>query len=85
MGGEMSKSMDQLRQSAAGGVGQMTATMDLAKSMGSDIQRQQDARKLRGKALFDQFKQKSAAGVNESAPAPKQSDPPAPERQKISV
>ena len=58
---------------------------EMSKSMGSDIQRQQDARKLRGKALFDQFKQKSAAGVNESAPAPKQSDPPAPERQKISV
>jgi hypothetical protein len=83
MGGEMSKSMDQLRQSAASGVGQMTATMDLAKSMGSDIQRQQEARKLRGKALFEQFKQKSAAQVSpEAAP---QAAAPTPDRQKIAV
>ena len=84
MGGEMSKSMDQLRQSAAGGVGQMTATMDLAKSMGSDIQRQQEARKLRGKALFDQFKQKSSAQVSTEAAAP-QATPAAAERQKIAL
>ena len=84
MGGEMSKSMDQLRQSAAGGMGQMTATMDLAKSMGSDIQRQQEARKLRGKALFEQFKQKSAAQVSPEAATP-QATPATPERQKIAV
>jgi hypothetical protein len=84
MGGEMSKSMDQLRQSAAGGVGQMTATMDLAKSMGSDIQRQQEARKIRGKALFEQFKQKSAAGVSTEATAPQVSTA-TPERQKIAL
>jgi len=76
--------MDQLRQSAAGGVGQMTATMDLAKSMGSDIQRQQEARKLRGKALFDQFKQKSSAQVSTEAAAP-QATPAAAERQKIAL
>ena len=80
----MSKSMDQLRQSAAGGVGQMTATMDLAKSMGSDIQRQQEARKIRGKALFEQFKQKSAAGVSTEATAPQVSTA-TPERQKIAL
>ena len=80
----MSKSMDQLRQSAAGGVGQMTATMDLAKSMGSDIQRQQEARKIRGKALFEQFKQKSAAQISTEAAAT-QASPTTPERQKIAV
>jgi hypothetical protein len=84
MGGEMSKSMDQLRQSAAGGMGQMTATVDLAKSMGSDIQRQQEARKIRGKALFEQFKQKSVAGVSTEATAPQVSPAP-PERQKIAL
>ena len=84
MGGEMSKSMDQLRQSAAGGQGQMQATMDLAKSMGSDIQRQQEARKLRGKALFDQFKAKAAGQVSTEAAAP-QATPTTPERQKIAV
>src|SRR5512143_2517773 len=45
MGGEMGTSMQQLRQSAAGGEGQMRATLDLAKEMGSNIQRQQDMRK----------------------------------------
>ena len=58
MGGEMGKSMDQLRQSAAAGQGQMTATMDLAKAMGSDVARQQEARKLRGGMLLQQYKQK---------------------------
>jgi hypothetical protein len=81
----MNKSMDQLRQSAAGGVGQMTATMDLAKAMGSDVQRQQEARKARGKLLFEQYKAKSnqvnaeaAATTPSAATAAK-----APERQKI--
>jgi hypothetical protein len=85
MGGEMNKSMDQLRQSAAGGMGQMTATMDLAKAMGSDVQRQQEARKARGKLLFDQFKAKAnqvnaeAATMAPAAAAAAK----APERQKI--
>ena len=85
MGGEMNKSMEQLRQSAAGGMGQMTATMDLAKAMGSDVQRQQEARKARGKLLFDQFKAKAnqvnaeAAVTTPAAAAAVK----APERQKI--
>src|SRR5256886_5352327 len=41
MGGEMGQSMQQLRQSAAAGEGQMRATLDLAKEMGSGIARQQ--------------------------------------------
>ena len=41
MGGEMGQSMQQLRQSAASGEGQMRATLDLAKEMGSGIARQQ--------------------------------------------
>jgi len=79
MGGEMAQSMQQLRQSAAGGEGQMRATLDLAKEMGSNISRQQDARKMRGKVLFDEYKKKMAMVQSEAAtPAAK----PA-ERQKI--
>lgn len=84
MGGEMGKSMDQLRQSAASGMGQMTATMDLAKAMGSDIARQQEARKIRGTMLLQQYKQKmgmvntEATATPAAAPAAKQA-----ERQKI--
>src|SRR6516164_6322159 len=58
MGGEMGQSMQQLRQSAAAGEGQMRATLDLAKEMGSGIARQQEARKLRGAALFQEYKKK---------------------------
>ena len=85
MGGEMNKSMDQLRQSAAGGIGQMTATMDLAKAMGSDVQRQQEARKARGKLLFEQFKAKSNQVNAEAATTPPAAvaAAKAPERQKI--
>jgi phage shock protein A len=82
MGGEMSQSMQQLRQSAAAGEGQMRATLDLAKEMGSNIQRQQDARRVRGSLLFQEYKKKMGLVQSEaasSAPAPA----PAPERQKI--
>jgi len=80
MGGEMAQSMQQLRQSAAAGEGQMRATLDLAKEMGSGIARQQEARRLRGKALFDEYKKKMAMVQPEAAAgaAPK----PA-EKQKI--
>src|SRR5438045_6708904 len=58
MGGELSQSMQQLRQSAASGEGQMRATLDLAKEMGSNIQRQQDMRKARGAMLFKEYQKK---------------------------
>ena len=58
MGGEMGQSMQQLRQSAAAGEGQMRATLDLAKEMGSGISRQQEARKARGAVLFQEYKKK---------------------------
>jgi len=80
MGGEMAQSMQQLRQSAAGGEGQMRATLDLAKEMGSNISRQQDARKLRGKVLFDEYKKKMAMVQSEATAQP--AAKPA-ERQKI--
>ena len=83
MGGEMGQSMQQLRQSAASGEGQMRATLDLAKEMGSGIARQQDARKLRGAMLFQEYKKKMGLVQPEAAA----SAPPAaaqPERQKIS-
>jgi len=83
MGGEMGQSMQQLRQSAAGGEGQMRATLDLAKAMGSDISRQQEMRKARGSMLFQEYKKKMGM-VQPDAAATTQSAPPAqPERQKI--
>ena len=83
MGGEMGQSMQQLRQSAAAGEGQMRATLDLAKEMGSNIQRQQDMRKARGAMLFQEYKKKMGMVQAEAAPAAPQSTPPQPERQKI--
>jgi hypothetical protein len=82
MGGEMGQSMQQLRQAAAGGEGQMRATLDLAKEMGSGISRQQEMRKARGAMLFEEYKKKMGMVQPEAAaaaaPAAKQ-----PERQKI--
>ena len=82
IGGEMGQSMQQLRQSAASGEGQMRATLDLAKEMGSGIQRQQDMRKARGAALFQEYKKKMGMVQPEAAAIP-QSTAPQPERQKI--
>jgi chromosome segregation ATPase len=83
MGGEMGQSMQQLRQAAAAGEGQMRATLDLAKEMGSGIARQQEMRKARGAMLFQEYKKKmgmvqSEAGTTPAPPTEKQ-----PERQKI--
>lgn len=82
MGGEMGQSMQQLRQAAAGGEGQMRATLDLAKEMGSGVARQQEMRKARGAMLFEEYKKKMGMVQPEAAaaaaPAAKQ-----PERQKI--
>ena len=83
MGGEMSQSMQQLRQSAASGEGQMRATLDLAKAMGSDIQRQQDMRKARGAMLFQEYKKKMGMVQPEAAAAAQPAPPATPERQKI--
>jgi len=83
MGGEMSQSMQQLRQSAASGEGQMRATLDLAKEMGSGIARQQEVRKARGAMLFQEYKKKMGLVQPEAAataPTPAQAQP---ERQKI--
>lgn len=83
MGGELSQSMQQLRQSAASGEGQMRATLDLAKEMGSNIQRQQDMRKARGSMLFQEYKKKMGMVQPEAAATPA-TPAPQPERQKIS-
>jgi hypothetical protein len=80
MGGELSQSMQQLRQSAASGEGQMRATMDLAKEMGSGIARQQEMRRARGKMLFDEYKKKM--GMVQSDATPQTTSAPA-ERQRI--
>src|SRR5678809_979370 len=82
MGGEMNQSMQQLRQTAAGGEGQMRATLDLAREMGAGISRQQEARKLRGAALFEEYKKKMGM-VQPEAAATAQPATPQPERQKI--
>ena len=84
MGGEMGQSMQQLRQSAAGGEGQMRATLDLAKEMGSGISRQQEMRKARGAMLFQEYKKKMGMVQPEAAAAAAKPAPTAqPERQKI--
>lgn len=82
MGGEMSQSMQQLRQSAASGEGQMRATMDLAKEMGSGISRQQEMRKARGAMLFQEYKKKMGMVQPEAATTPAAAGAK-PERQKI--
>lgn len=81
MGGELGQSMQQLRQSAASGEGQMRATLDLAKEMGSNISRQQDAKKMRGAMLFQEYKKKMGMVQPDAIAAPTQAAPP--ERQKI--
>ena len=84
MGGEMSQSMQQLRQSAAGGEGQMRATLDLAKEMGSGIARQQEMRKARGAVLFQEYKKKMGMVQSEAATPSAPASEKQPERQKIS-
>jgi phage shock protein A len=83
MGGEMSQSMQQLRQSAAAGEGQMRATLDLAKAMGSDISRQQEMRKARGAMLFQEYKKKMGMVQPDAAAASQPAPAATPERQKI--
>ena len=83
MGGEMSQSMQQLRQSAASGEGQMRATLDLAKEMGSGIARQQEMRKARGAMLFQEYKKKMGMVQPEAAASTAAAGPEKVERQKI--
>ncbi|MHC1768153.1 MAG: PspA/IM30 family protein [Verrucomicrobiia bacterium] len=82
MGGELGQSMDQLRKSASVGEGQMRATLDLAREMGSGIQRQQEMRKARGAMLFQEYKKKMGMVQGEAAAQAQPAAPPA-ERQKI--
>lgn len=82
MGGEMGQSMQQLRQAAAGGEGQMRATLDLAKEMGSGISRQQEMRKARGSMLFQEYKKKMGMVQPEAAASAQPAATPA-EKQKI--
>jgi putative sterol carrier protein len=83
MGGEMGQSMQQLRQSAASGEGQMRATLDLAKEMGSGISRQQEMRRARGNQLFQEYKKKMGMVQPDAAPAATTPIAAKPERQKI--
>ena len=81
VGGEASAAMQRMRESSVQGQGQITATLDLAKEMGSNIRMQQDARKARGKALFEQYKSKA----NQAVQAPITQTDTVPEKQKIAV
>ncbi len=83
MGSELSQSMQQLRQSASVGEGQMRATFDLAKEMGSNVQRQQEMKKARGAALFQEYKKKMGMVQSDTAAAPAQPAPATEQRQKI--
>jgi hypothetical protein len=83
MGGEMDQSMQQLRQAAAGGEGQMRATLDLAKEMGSGIARQQEMHRARGAMLFQEYKKKMGMVQGEAAAPPATTSDKQPERQKI--
>ena len=83
MGGELGQSMQQLRQSAAAGEGQIRATIDLAKEMGSGIARQQEMRRARGAMLFQEYKKKMGMVQSEVAAPAIPAAPAPPERQKI--
>ncbi|MHB1307317.1 MAG: PspA/IM30 family protein [Limisphaerales bacterium] len=83
MGGELSQSMQQLRESASRGEGQMRATLDLAKEMGSNVHRQQEMRKARGNLLFQEYKKKMGMVQPEAAVTPPPAAVKQPERQKI--
>jgi len=83
MGGEIGQSLDQLRKSAASGEGQMRATLDLAKEMGSNVQRQQDMRRARGNLLFQEYKKKMGMVQPEASASTASPQTPPPERQKI--
>jgi len=85
VGGEMSDAMQRMRQAAAAGEGQMQSTLDLAKEMGSSIRAQQDARRARGKLLFEQYKQKHSAGVQTTEAAKTPDATNAPVREKMAV
>jgi hypothetical protein len=80
VGGEVGQSMRQLRQSAAAGEGHMRATLDLAKEMGSGIQRQQEMRKTRGAMLFKEYQKKMSMTQSETPQSAPQSTT---ERRKI--
>ena len=83
MGGELGQSMQQLRQSAASGEGQMRATLDLAKEMGSGVSRDQEMRKARGSLLFQEYKKKMGLVQNEAPATAATATPEKTERQKI--
>jgi len=83
MGGELGQSMQQLRQSAASGEGQMRATLDLAKEMGSGISREQEMRKARGAQLFQEYKKKMGMVQADAAPTKPAATTTPEQRQKI--
>ena len=84
VGGEMSKSMEQLRQTAYRGQAKMETTSDLAQKVGADISMQKEARKIRGRAILDQIKAKMAEQKSQDVTTTTAA-PVKEERQRISA
>jgi hypothetical protein len=64
MGDDVNRSLQHMRETAAGGEGQMRATLDLAKELGADFKRQQDERRARGAALFEAYQKQMGLDSN---------------------
>jgi len=84
MGGEQNEAMQRMRTAAAQGQGQMTATMDMAKQVGSTVAIKQEARKARGKVLLEEYKRKMSKVSSEVAPAAPE-EKKTEKKQKIAV
>ena len=82
IGGEGASAMQRMREASVQGQGQMNATLDLAKEMGNNIRAKQEARKARGKALFEAYKQKASQGVQSTETV---TDAVQPEKQKLAT
>lgn len=83
VGGEASEAMQRMREAAFAGEGQITATVDLAQQMGSTVKMEQQARKARGLALFNEMKAQIAAQNPNAAEAAVQ--PMAAKQEKTQV
>lgn len=83
VGGEMGQAMDELKNVAASGQGQMIATLDLAKEMGANIRMKQEAKMERGKMLFKEWQAKHGHVQAEASPTTSEVKPK--EKQKIAT
>jgi hypothetical protein len=68
MGDDVNRSLQQMRDRAAGGEGHLRASLDLAKEFGADFKRQQDERRARGAALFRAYQEQTGLDSNAVQP-----------------